>query len=116
MRGVVPSSLAISSTAPTSELTALKSVMQHEAFASTLKDLPLLTNLQIASRVVEGELAAHGVMLTPRFVCCARPSQLRMGCRTANRRFGTSRRVTCSARSCSKQAVRRKPKRCTARI
>jgi tetratricopeptide (TPR) repeat protein len=42
-----------------SELTALKSVMQHEAFASTLKDLPLLTNLQIASRVVEGELAAR---------------------------------------------------------
>ena len=42
-----------------SELTALKSVMKHEAFASTLKDLPLLTNLQIASRVVEGELAAR---------------------------------------------------------
>jgi tetratricopeptide (TPR) repeat protein len=42
-----------------SELTALKNVMQHEAFASTLKDLPLLTNLQIASRVVEGELAAR---------------------------------------------------------
>jgi tetratricopeptide (TPR) repeat protein len=41
------------------ELTALKSVMQHQAFASTLKDLPLLTNLQIASRVVEGELAAQ---------------------------------------------------------
>src|SRR5688572_8213973 len=33
--------------------------MQHEAFASTLKDLPLLTNLQIAARVVEGELAAR---------------------------------------------------------
>ena len=42
-----------------SELTALKSVMQHEAFASTLKDLPLLTNLEIASRVVEGELAVR---------------------------------------------------------
>ena len=42
-----------------SELTALKSVMKHEAFASTLKDLPLLTNLQIASRIVEGELAAR---------------------------------------------------------
>ena len=41
------------------ELTALKGVMKHEAFASTLKDLPLLTNLQIASRVVEGELAAQ---------------------------------------------------------
>jgi tetratricopeptide (TPR) repeat protein len=39
------------------ELTALKGIMKHEAFASTLKDLPLLTNLQIASRVVEGELA-----------------------------------------------------------
>ena len=42
-----------------SELTALKSIMKHEAFASTLKDLPLLTNLQLASRVVEGELAAR---------------------------------------------------------
>ena len=31
-----------------SELAALKGVMKHEAFASTLKDLPLLTNLQIA--------------------------------------------------------------------
>ena len=42
-----------------SELAALKIVMKHEAFASTLKDLPLLTNLQIASRAVEGELAAR---------------------------------------------------------
>jgi pimeloyl-ACP methyl ester carboxylesterase len=39
------------------ELMALKTVMKHEAFATTLKDLPLLTNLQIASRVLEGELA-----------------------------------------------------------
>ena len=53
------SSLAISSNRAESELTALKGVMKHEAFASTLKDLPLLTNLQIASRVVEGELAAR---------------------------------------------------------
>ena len=29
--------------------------MKHEAFATTLKDLPLLTNLQIASRILEGE-------------------------------------------------------------
>jgi tetratricopeptide (TPR) repeat protein len=41
-----------------SELAALKGVMKHEAFSSTLKGLPLLTNLQIASLVVEGELAA----------------------------------------------------------
>jgi pimeloyl-ACP methyl ester carboxylesterase len=40
-----------------SELTSLKAVMKHEAFATTLKDLPLLTNLQIASRILEGELA-----------------------------------------------------------
>jgi pimeloyl-ACP methyl ester carboxylesterase len=39
------------------ELTALKAVMKHQAFATTLKDLPLLTNLQIASRILEGELA-----------------------------------------------------------
>jgi pimeloyl-ACP methyl ester carboxylesterase len=32
--------------------------MTHEAFTSTLKDLPLLTNLQLASRTVEGELLA----------------------------------------------------------
>jgi hypothetical protein len=30
--------------------------MMHEAFATSLKDLPLLTNLQIASRILEGEL------------------------------------------------------------
>jgi hypothetical protein len=31
----------------------------HEAFATKLKDLPLLTNLQIASRILAGELAAR---------------------------------------------------------
>ena len=31
--------------------------MKHQAFATTLKDLPLLTNLQIASRILEGELS-----------------------------------------------------------
>jgi len=41
-----------------SELAALRQVMTHEAFSTTLKDLPLLTNLQIASRIVAGELAA----------------------------------------------------------
>jgi pimeloyl-ACP methyl ester carboxylesterase len=38
------------------ELAAVKATMAHEAFATTLKDLPLLTNLQIASRILEGEL------------------------------------------------------------
>jgi tetratricopeptide (TPR) repeat protein len=42
-----------------SELSALQQVMMHEAFATTLKDLPLLTSLQIASRVVAGEIAAR---------------------------------------------------------
>jgi pimeloyl-ACP methyl ester carboxylesterase len=42
-----------------SELAELRRVMTHEAFTSTLKDLPLLTNLQIASRIVAGELAAR---------------------------------------------------------
>jgi hypothetical protein len=41
------------------ELAALKAVMDHEAFRTTLKDLPLLTNLEIASRIVRGELAAR---------------------------------------------------------
>ncbi len=43
---------------PATELTSLKAVMKHQAFATTLKDLPLLTNLQIASRILEGELSA----------------------------------------------------------
>jgi pimeloyl-ACP methyl ester carboxylesterase/tetratricopeptide (TPR) repeat protein len=38
------------------ELTALQAVMKHQAFATKLKDLPLLTSLQIASRILEGEL------------------------------------------------------------
>ena len=38
------------------ELAAVKATMKHDAFATTLKDLPLLTNLQIASRMLEGEL------------------------------------------------------------
>lgn len=33
--------------------------MEHEAFTTTLKDMPLLTNLRIASRMVEAELAAR---------------------------------------------------------
>jgi pimeloyl-ACP methyl ester carboxylesterase len=39
------------------ELAALTATTKHEAFATTLKDLPLLTNLQIASRILGGELA-----------------------------------------------------------
>src|SRR5262245_1727725 len=41
------------------ELDEMRRVMAHEAFGSALKDLPLLTNLQIASRIVAGELAAR---------------------------------------------------------
>src|SRR6185436_3777408 len=41
------------------ERAALEAVLDHEAFRTTLKDLPLATNLQIASRVVGGELASH---------------------------------------------------------
>jgi tetratricopeptide (TPR) repeat protein len=41
------------------ELTALAALLDHHAFRTTLKDLPLLTNLQIASRLVRGELAAQ---------------------------------------------------------
>ena len=41
------------------ELEALTTVMGHRAFATTLKDLPLLTNLQLASRIVKGEIAAR---------------------------------------------------------
>lgn len=42
----------------TAELDALTTVMAHDAFRTTFQDLPLLTNLQIASRVVRGELAS----------------------------------------------------------
>ena len=41
------------------ELAQLKAVMGHEAFKTTLKDLPLLPNLEIATRMAEGELAAR---------------------------------------------------------
>ena len=39
------------------ELVALEATMKHEAFTTTLKDLPLLTNLKIASQMLAGELA-----------------------------------------------------------
>ena len=42
------------------ELAAINATMTHEAFATTLKDLPLLTNLQIASRILSGELKLRG--------------------------------------------------------
>lgn len=41
------------------ELSALTRLESHEAFETTLKDLPLLTNLKIASRIVQGELASR---------------------------------------------------------
>lgn len=41
------------------EAAALERVTAHEAFATTLKDLPLLTNLRIALKTVEGEIASH---------------------------------------------------------
>ena len=41
------------------ELAALTALLDHEAFRTTLKDSPLLINLQIASRIVRGELAAR---------------------------------------------------------
>jgi tetratricopeptide (TPR) repeat protein len=40
------------------ELGALDALLDHEAFRTTLKDLPLRTNLQIAARIVRAELAA----------------------------------------------------------
>ena len=43
--------------AAATELTSLKAVMKHQAFTTTLKDLPMLTNLQIASRILDGELS-----------------------------------------------------------
>jgi len=43
--------------AAATELTSLRAVMTHQAFATTLKDLPMLTNLQIASRILDGELS-----------------------------------------------------------
>jgi tetratricopeptide (TPR) repeat protein len=41
------------------EVTALTALLDHDAFKTTLKDLPLLANLQIATRIVRGELAAR---------------------------------------------------------
>ncbi len=41
------------------ELADLDVVMAHDAFKTTLKELPLLTNLEIASRMAKGELAAR---------------------------------------------------------
>jgi tetratricopeptide (TPR) repeat protein len=42
-----------------SELAALTAAMNHDAFRTTLEDLPLLTNLHIANRIVRGELASN---------------------------------------------------------
>lgn len=41
------------------EIAALAETMTHEAFTTTLKDLALPTNLQIASRLVQAELAGR---------------------------------------------------------
>ena len=41
------------------ELVALETIKTHEAFRTTLKDTPLAGNLQVASRIAGGELAAR---------------------------------------------------------
>lgn len=41
------------------EVAALAKALTHEAFSTTLKDSPLQTNLQIAARTVEAELAGR---------------------------------------------------------
>ena len=41
------------------EIAALRRVLTHEAFKTTLKDLPLATNLNIAVHMAEGELFAR---------------------------------------------------------
>jgi tetratricopeptide (TPR) repeat protein len=41
------------------EIRALDAVASHDAFKTTMKDSPLQTNLQIAARIVKGELAAR---------------------------------------------------------
>jgi len=41
------------------EIGALREVMTHEAFTTTLKGLPFLPNLEIARRMAEGELAGR---------------------------------------------------------
>lgn len=41
------------------EVAALTALLDHDAFRTTLKDSPLLTNLQVASRIVRGELASR---------------------------------------------------------
>jgi len=43
--------------AAATELTSLRAVMKHQAFETKLKDMPMLTNLQIASRILDGELS-----------------------------------------------------------
>ena len=58
-RGAGASSRAARPARAEAELAALTALLDHEAFKTTLKDLPLLTNLQIASRIVRGELAAR---------------------------------------------------------
>ena len=47
------------------ELAALQVLKGHEAFKTTFKDLPLLANLEIASRMAEGELEARRGHLEP---------------------------------------------------
>ena len=47
-------------------------MMEHEAFTTTLKDLPLLTNLQIASRIVRGRAGGARRDATTRRLRCSR--------------------------------------------
>ena len=88
--------------------------MTHEAFRTTLKDTPLQTNLQIASRILAGELAA------------ARPG--RRGDSPLSEAVTLEDAIPyneppvwhhplrrCSARCCSRRVARPRPSRSTAR-
>ena len=111
------SSRAVEWIAAATELTSLKAVMKHEAFATTLKDLPLLTNLQIASRILEGELSLRrGNRRCGDRGAAARPSRSKTAFRTTSRRSGIIRRARYSAPCCSRRVGQQRPKRSIERI
>ena len=70
-------------------------VMSHQAFQTTLKDLPLLTNLQIASHR-PGRSAARSGRMDEAFDCSKRQSRSRTAFRTTSRPSGISRHGRCS--------------------
>lgn len=97
------------------EVAALTALLDHDAFRTTLKDSPLLTNLQVASRIVRGELASRAGRHDEAVRLLGDATALEEAIPYNEPPCGISRRARCWARCCLQPTARLTPKSSIAR-